>query len=75
MDESLATLHFYFGALGGDPLSRMALGFRHLQGVGVPESCMAGVAYYQPVAEQVRGARPMRACCVCPQGRGAGAGG
>ncbi|KAF5835281.1 hypothetical protein DUNSADRAFT_7606, partial [Dunaliella salina] len=51
-DENAATLHFYFGALGGDALSRMALGYRHLHGVGVPKSCWSAVSYYQPVAEQ-----------------------
>lgn len=56
-DEDAAVLHYYFGALGGDALSRMALGYRHMQGLGTPESCPASVAYYQPVAELVRAGR------------------
>ena len=49
-DEQQALLHYYFGAQGGDPLSQLALGYRHLHGLGVPESCWAAVAYYQPAA-------------------------
>jgi SEL1 protein len=52
-DEQAAILHHYFGALGGDPGSQMALGYRHLTGLGVPKNCWSAVAYYQPVAEQV----------------------
>jgi hypothetical protein len=52
-DENAATLHFYFGSLGGDPLSRMAMGYRHQHGVGVPKSCWSAVAYYQPMGEMV----------------------
>lgn len=31
----------------------MALGYRHMHGLGVPRSCQAAVLYYNPVAEQV----------------------
>lgn len=48
-----ALLHYTFGALGGDPASRMALAYRHLHGLGVPKSCWSAAAYYQPVAEEV----------------------
>jgi TPR repeat protein len=52
-DEAASMLHFFFGSKGGDALSRMALGYRHMYGVGVPRSCPTAVAYYQPVAELV----------------------
>ncbi|GIL51665.1 hypothetical protein Vafri_7607 [Volvox africanus] len=48
-----ALLHYYFGALGGDMSSRMALGYRHLMGLGVPQSCWTAASYYQSAAEQV----------------------
>lgn len=46
-------LHYYFGAMGGDSFSRLALGYRHAHGSGVPKSCWSAASYYQPVAEQV----------------------
>jgi hypothetical protein len=33
--------------------AQLALGYRHMMGLGVPRSCAAAVLYYQPVAEQV----------------------
>lgn len=54
-DEARAHLHHYFAAMGGDPLSRMALGARHATGQGVPASCWSAAAYYAPVAEEVGG--------------------
>lgn len=48
-----ALTHYFFAASGGDPFARMALGYRHMQGLGVPRSCASAVLYYQPVAEQV----------------------
>jgi SEL1 protein len=47
-------LHYYFGAVGGDSASRMALGYRHVQGLGVPKACWSAAAYYRPVGEEVR---------------------
>ncbi|KAG2433559.1 hypothetical protein HYH02_012676 [Chlamydomonas schloesseri] len=48
-----ALLYYYFGAAGGDMASRMALGYRHLMGLGVPRSCWSAASYYQPVGETV----------------------
>ena len=48
-----ALVHYFFAASGNDSFSRMALGYRHMQGLGVPRSCPTAVLYYQPVAEQV----------------------
>ena len=52
-DEEQAILHFYFAAKSGDNTARMALGYRHMHGIGVPKSCWTAATYYQPVAEQV----------------------
>ncbi|KAH8050144.1 hypothetical protein JL722_11518 [Aureococcus anophagefferens] len=54
--EDVAVLHEYFGALGGDPLSQMALGWRHLHGAGVPARCDAALEYYAAAADAVAGA-------------------
>ena len=46
-------MHYFFAASANDSFARMALGYRHMQGLGVPRSCQAAVLYYQPVAEEV----------------------
>ena len=51
MPEGL--LNYFFGAAGNDSFAQMALGYRHMYGVDVPQSCQAGLLYYNPVAEQV----------------------
>ena len=48
-----ARVHYFFAASGNDSFARMALGYRHMQGLGVPRSCQTAVLYYQPVAEEV----------------------
>ena len=48
-----ALVHYFFAASGNDSFARMALGYRHMQGLGVPRSCQTAVLYYQPVAEEV----------------------
>jgi SEL1 protein len=48
-----AVLHQYFAAMGGAPLAQMAMGWRHLRGAGVPESCQSAVLYYDPPASLV----------------------
>ena len=52
-DISAALLHYFFAASGNDSFAQMALGYRHMYGVDVPQSCQAGLLYYNPVAEQV----------------------
>jgi len=52
-DEAVAMLHDYFAAAGGNPLAKLSLGYRHMQGLSAPQSCDAAVAYYQQVAEEV----------------------
>lgn len=53
-DTAAAILHYYFAALGGDAFSNMALGYRHMVGLGVPRSCWTAAKYYQGVADKVR---------------------
>ena len=48
-----ALLNYFFGAAGNDTFAQIALGYRHMYGVDVPQSCQAGLLYYNPVAEQV----------------------
>ncbi|GMH46075.1 hypothetical protein BSKO_14039 [Bryopsis sp. KO-2023] len=52
-DIPKALLHYSFGAMGNDSVSQMALGYRHMAGVGVPKNCPSAVAYYNAVAEKV----------------------
>ncbi|MEM7519245.1 MAG: tetratricopeptide repeat protein, partial [Planctomycetota bacterium] len=49
--EDVAVLHEYFAALGDEPLAQMALGYRHMYGVGVPVRCEAAVEYYGAAAD------------------------
>lgn len=63
-DEGAALTHYYFAAAAGDAAARMALGYRHLHGIGVPASCWTAVHYYQPVAEQVGACPGARLPCV-----------
>lgn len=58
VDDASALTHYYFAAASGDSAARMALGYRHLFGIGVPANCWTAVSYYQPVAEQVRSTLP-----------------
>lgn len=48
-----ALLYYYFAAAGNDSAAQMALGYRHMHGLGVPRSCQAAVLYYNPLAEQL----------------------
>lgn len=43
----------YFAAQGNSTEAQMALGHRHMFGLGVPKSCQAAVLYYHPAAEAV----------------------
>ena len=51
LDRSM--LHYLFSAKAQDPVAQMALGFRHMYGIGVERSCHAAVLYYEPVAAGV----------------------
>ena len=52
-DVPAALLHYFFAAAGNGSFAQMALGYRHMYGVDVPQNCQAGLLYYNPVAEQV----------------------
>ena len=52
-DVPAALLNYFFAAAGNDSFAQMALGYRHMYGVDVPQNCQAGLLYYHPVAEQV----------------------
>lgn len=52
LDAAAALTHFYFAALGGDVGAAMALGHRHLLGVGAPKNCESAVRYYEVAANR-----------------------
>lgn len=41
-DVPAALVHYSLAASAGDPVAQMSLGYRHLQGLGVPQSCQTG---------------------------------
>jgi TPR repeat protein len=49
-DLPAALAHYFFAARGGDPVAAMALGYRHLHGLGVPRSCRAALLHYEAAA-------------------------
>lgn len=52
LDDAAATTHYYFAALGGDVGAAMALGHKHLLGVGSPKNCETAVRYYEVAANR-----------------------
>lgn len=52
-NQPSALIHYYFAAKEGEPTAHLALGYRHLHGIGVPRSCQTAALYYLPAAEQV----------------------
>ena len=48
-----SVLHQYVASMGGDSLAQMALGHRHLFGLGVPKSCQSAALFYDPPASRV----------------------
>ena len=52
-DTARAVLHQYFAAMGGDPRGQMAMGYRHLHGLGTPKSCATAALYYEPPASKL----------------------
>lgn len=47
MDAGKSLLLEYMGAMSGNPESSMALGYRHMYGIGVPEDCELALKYYE----------------------------
>uniref|UniRef100_A0A8C2K3E8 SEL1L adaptor subunit of ERAD E3 ubiquitin ligase n=1 Tax=Cyprinus carpio TaxID=7962 RepID=A0A8C2K3E8_CYPCA len=48
-----ALVYYTFGALGGNLVAQMVLGYRYWGGVGVPQSCESALTYYRLVANYV----------------------
>jgi len=53
LDEEKALVHLYFASAGNHTMAQMALGFRHMHGLGVPKSCATAVLYYSEPAMSV----------------------
>ncbi|TYZ69265.1 hypothetical protein PybrP1_000638 [[Pythium] brassicae (nom. inval.)] len=51
-DEPAALLSYYFAALGENTAAALALGHRHLLGVGAPRNCETAVRYYEVAANR-----------------------
>ncbi|XP_005097909.1 protein sel-1 homolog 1 isoform X2 [Aplysia californica] len=51
--QAKALIYSTFGALGGDPLAQMSLGYRYYAGVGVESKCETALTYYRKVATKV----------------------
>jgi TPR repeat protein len=60
-DPAKATLYHYFASTGGNVASLMALGYKHMHGIGVPKSCDTAFSYYNPAAELVINEAQVRA--------------
>lgn len=52
-DVAQSVLLHHFGARGGSIASSMALGYRHLHGLGVPKSCETALRHYKFAADRV----------------------
>lgn len=48
-NQAKALVHFTFGALGGDGMAQMAMGYRHWSGISVVSSCEMALSYYRKV--------------------------
>ncbi|GAB9467616.1 Sel-1 family protein [Globisporangium polare] len=51
-DEAAAMLQYYFASLGDNTASVLALGHKHLMGVGAPKNCESAVRYYEVAANR-----------------------
>lgn len=51
-DEAAAVLHTHFSALASNTRAEMALGYRHLYGIGVQQNCHDAAAYFTRVADK-----------------------
>ncbi|KAF1331557.1 Sel-1 family protein, partial [Globisporangium splendens] len=51
-DNAAAMLQYYFASLGEHTGATLALGFKHLTGVGAPKSCESAVRYYEVAANK-----------------------
>lgn len=51
-DEPAALVNYYFAALSENTAATLALGHRHLLGVGAPRNCESAVRYYELAANR-----------------------
>lgn len=51
--EALSVLHLYAASTAGHPGALMAMGYRHMHGYGVPQSCSAAALNYIDVAKEI----------------------
>lgn len=51
--EALAVLHLYAASTAGHPGALMAMGFRHMNGYGVPKACSTAALNYIEVAKRI----------------------
>ncbi|XP_066586847.1 protein sel-1 homolog 1-like [Prorops nasuta] len=51
--QAKALLHYTVAAIGGDTRAQMAMGYRHMVGVGTLASCERALDYYRKVANKV----------------------
>lgn len=54
-----ALLYHTFAALGGNTRSEMTVAYRHLVGIGTPQSCTDAVHYYKSVADKCTPSTPI----------------
>ncbi|MGH0147774.1 UNVERIFIED_CONTAM: hypothetical protein FKN15_051204, partial [Acipenser sinensis] len=51
--QAKALVYYTFGALGGNLIAHMILGYRYWGGIGVPQSCESALTHYRLVANHV----------------------
>lgn len=53
VSQAKALVHYNVAALGGDPLAKMAMGYRFMHGINVVSSCEKSLEFYSAVAKNV----------------------
>ncbi|KAJ0412338.1 hypothetical protein ATCC90586_009528 [Pythium insidiosum] len=56
-DDAMAMTYYYFASLAQHMGAVMALGYRHLLGVGAPKNCESAVRYYEVAANKAMALR------------------
>ena len=50
-DEARRVLLLHFSSLASDPHAQLAMGYRHMYGIGVPKRCETALSFYRAAAE------------------------
>ena len=50
-DEARRVLLLHFASLASDPHAQLAMGYRHMYGIGVPKRCETALSFYRAAAE------------------------